>query len=97
MQQSTFEYNEKQLICAEFQGNANNNIALKNIYEYDIDKELYSEKKFKNEMLYQEVSYVINKSNKLLNSFIIRDLINKTLRIVKIKYDFSMLSKSDSK
>ena len=48
-------------------------------------------------MLYQEVSYVINKSNKLLNSFIIRDLINKTLRIVKIKYDFSMLSKSNSK
>ena len=97
MQQSTFEYNEKQIICAEFKGNANNNIALKNIYEYDIDKELYNEKKFKNEMLYQEVSYLINKSNKLLNSFIIRDLINKTLRIVKIKYDFSMLSKSDSK
>lgn len=97
MQQSKFEYNEKQMICAEFLGNANNNISLKNIYEYNIDKELYNEKKIKNEILYQEISYLIDKSNNLLNSFIIRDLTNKTLRIVKLKYDFGELSKFNSK
>ncbi len=97
MQQSKFEYNEKQMICAEFLGNANNNISLKNTYEYNIDKELYNEKKIKNEILYQEISYLIDKSNNLLNSFIIRDLTNKTLRIVKLKYDFGELSKFNSK
>jgi hypothetical protein len=45
-------------------------------------------------VLLKEVSYVSDSSNGLLNSFIIRDGINKSMRIVKLKYDFGLVSKS---
>jgi hypothetical protein len=53
--------------------------------------ELYTEKQYKNDILLREISYVSSKSDSLLNSFIIRDPSNKTMRIVKLKYDFGLL------
>ncbi|MBL7910515.1 MAG: hypothetical protein JNJ41_05640 [Bacteroidia bacterium] len=93
MQEHKFEYKNNHLSEARFKGNAHNNVDLKITYEYDNKDELYTEKHFKNETLIKEVSYVSDSSNGLLNSFIIRDPNNKTMRIVKLKYDFGSVSK----
>ena len=68
-------------------------IDLKINYEYDAKQELYSEKHYNNDVLEKEVSYITDSGNGLLNSFIIRDPKNKTIRIVKLKYDFGGVSK----
>ncbi|MDP3558265.1 MAG: hypothetical protein Q8T03_12905 [Bacteroidota bacterium] len=94
MQEHRFEYANNLLSEARFKGNAHTNIDLKITYEYDKNLELYAEKHYKNELLIKEVSYITDSGNGLLNSFIIRDPINKTMRIVKLKYDFGGVSKS---
>lgn len=93
MQESKFEYSGEKLVMASFEGNANNRVSLRNTYEYDAQHELYSEKQYKNGVLVREISYVTDKNDSLLNSFIIRDAANKTLRIVKLKYDTGAVSK----
>lgn len=93
VQEQNFTYKNNRMSSAEFKGNANNDVILKRTYEFDVKKELLTEKQFKNNVLLKEVSYVADNNNGLLNSFIIRDGINKTMRIVKLKYDFGMLSK----
>ncbi len=95
MQEQKFDYKGNKLSMAKFEGNANNSIALKNKYEYDEQGELYSELQYKNEVLMKEISYVSDKNNGLLNSIIIRDPTAKTIRIIKLKYDFGMLGKTD--
>jgi hypothetical protein len=94
MQENRFEYKDNRLVKAEFEGNANHNVLLKNTYEYDDMNELYTEKKYKNDILLREISYVTLKSDSLLNSIVIRDPINKTIRIIKLKYDIGMLGKT---
>lgn len=93
-QQSTFEYNGNRLTGVRFEGNASSPIVLRNTYEYDEKRELYAEKQYRNDVLQREISYVSDRNNGLLNSFIIRDPANKTMRIVKLKYDFGMIGKS---
>lgn len=95
MQEQKFEYNGNRLSVAHFRGNANNTIDLKITYEYDEkNKELYTEKHYKNDVLIKEISYITDSGNGLLNSFIIRDPNAKTMRIVKLKYDFGSVSKT---
>ena len=94
MQENRFEYKDERLTLAEFSGNANNKVLLKNTYEYDEMNELYTEKQYKNDVLIREISYVTNKADSLLNSIVIRDPINASIRIVKLKYDFGMIGKS---
>ncbi len=91
-----FSYKGNHLTEASFKGNAHHDIILKNVYEYDEYNELYGEKNYRNEVLLKEISYVRDRSTNLLNSFIIRDPNNKTMRIVKLKYDFGSISKSDN-
>jgi hypothetical protein len=88
IQKQHFEYDKNRLTFAEFKGNANGDITLKRTYEYDEKNELISEKQYKNGVLTAEISYITDASSQLLSSFIIRDQINKTMRIVKLKYDF---------
>jgi len=87
VQDQAFSYSGNKLVSAKFEGNANNRIVLLNTYEYDEHDELYTEKQYKNDQLIKEISYVTDRTNGLLNSFIIRDPANKSLRIVKLKYD----------
>jgi hypothetical protein len=94
MQEQYFEYAGNKLSSARFEGNANNRVSLRNTYEYDESNELYGEKQYKNDVLIREVSYITDKSNGLLNSFVIRDQINKTMRIVKLRYDLGMIGKA---
>ena len=93
MQEQKFEYDGNRMISARFEGNANNTVVLKNTYEYDENKELYSEKQYRNDVMEKELSYVTNKADGLLNSIVIRDPINKTIRIIRLKYDKSQISK----
>lgn len=94
MQESKYEYSGKHLTSATFEGNAANRVSMKNTYEYDELNELYTEKQYKNDVLLKEISYVTSKADTLLNSFVIRDHINKTMRIVKLKYDQGMIGSS---
>jgi hypothetical protein len=93
MQENKFEYKDNHLVLAQFEGNAHNKVLLKNTYDYDEWNELYTEKQFKNDILTREISYVTSKADTLLNSIVIRDPINKSIRIVKLKYDFGMIGK----
>jgi hypothetical protein len=91
MQESKYEYTNNRLSTAIFEGNTNNKLVLKNTYEYDETNELYTEKQYRNDVLLKEISYVTNKADTLLGSFVIRDHINKSMRIVKLKYDCGMI------
>ena len=97
MQEYKFTYAGGRLAMASFEGNASIPVILKNLYEYDEANELYGEKHFKNEVLEKEVSYITEKGTGLLNSFVIRDHLNKTMRIVKLKYDLGLVGKTEGK
>lgn len=92
VQEQKFTYQNNKLVSAEYVGNANANFKRKVEFEYDSQNELYTEKQYKNDVLIKEISYVTDKNNGLLNSFVERDPINKSMRIVKLKYDFGALS-----
>lgn len=93
MQGTRFEYKGKHLVTAVFDGNAGTRVLLKNTYEYDEIEELYSEKQYKNDVLVKEISYVTDKTDSLLKSVIVRDTLNKTMRIIRLKYDTGQVSK----
>lgn len=88
MQNAEFKYENGILTSAEFKGNANGDVILKSTYVCDSTNCIYTEKQFKNELLLKEISYVTERENKMLNSFIARDPINKTMRIVKLHYTY---------
>lgn len=94
MQESKFEYQGNNLVAAMFEGNAGNKVQMKNTYEYDTINELYSEKQFKNEVLVKEISYVTNKADSMLTSVIVRDTTNKSMRIIRLKYDTGQVSRN---
>ena len=87
-QNSTFEYNSKgQLIKASYKSNSNGDIEHVRNYEYDANDCLITEKQLKNGVLLKEISYVTDAAKKV-NSYIIRDPNNKSLRIVKLMYQY---------
>lgn len=93
-QENRFEYSGNHLVMAQFEGNTGNKVLIKNTYEYDELDELYTEKQYKNDILLREISYVTSKADSLLNSIVIRDPANKSIRIIKLKYDFGMIGRN---
>lgn len=88
VQQTHFSYNKKgQLAEATFKGNANGDVLISHIYEYDTLDCVYSEKQLKNDQVQFEISYVTDTTKKL-NSYIIRNPAEKTIRIVKLLYAY---------
>jgi hypothetical protein len=88
MQTYSFEYNAKhQLTKAISTSNSNGLKTLLKTYEYDSNDCLLTEKEYKNDLLIKEISYITD-SSKNVTSFIIRDPIEKTMRIVKLIYAF---------
>jgi len=82
----SFEYNSKhQMTKAISTSNSNGLRTLLKTYEYDSNDCLLTEKEYKNDMLIKEISYITDVS-KNVTSFIIRDPIEKTIRIIKLKY-----------
>jgi hypothetical protein len=88
VQNAEFKYNKGILSVAEFKGNANGDLVMKSTYECDSLGCIYTEKQFHNETLIKEISYVTDRNTKFLNSFITRDPIHKTMRIVKLFYTY---------
>jgi hypothetical protein len=87
-QNSNFEYNVKgQLTKASYKSNSNGDMEQVRTYEYDANDCLLTEKQFKNDLLLKEISYVTD-TNKKVNSYIIRDPNNKSIRIVKLMYQY---------
>lgn len=86
IQNTTYTYDKGHLTSATFKGNANGDVVLKNTYERDNMNCIYTEKQYKNDVELKEISYVTEKTNQRLNSFIIRDPIKKNMRIVKLLY-----------
>ncbi len=87
-QTSEFTYNAKgQLASAVYRSNANGELEQKRIYEYDANDCLLTEKQFRNGVLQREISYVTGPDKKL-NSYIIRDPNGKSMRIVKLLYNY---------
>lgn len=88
-QQSNFTYNAKgQLTSATYKTNVNGaDVEEKRTYEYDANDCLLTEKQYKNNVLLKELSYVTD-ANKKVNSYLIRDPNNKSIRIVKLIYQY---------
>lgn len=88
MQNSQFSYNAKgQLTSAVYKSNSNGELELSRTYEYDANDCLLTEKQFRNGVLQKEISYITD-ANKKLTSYIIRDTNNKTMRIIKLDYQY---------
>lgn len=87
-QQNSFEYNKKgQLTKATYKSNSNGDLEEIRTYEYDTNDCLLTEKQYKNSVLLKEISYVTDVDKKL-HSYLIRDPANKTIRIVKLFYQY---------
>lgn len=88
IQQSSFVYNEEgRLISAVYKGNTNGDQEESRTYDYDANGCVLTEKQYKNGVLQKEISYVTDASKKL-NSYLIRDPNAKTIRIVKLYYQY---------
>ncbi|MBP7809562.1 MAG: hypothetical protein KA163_09740 [Bacteroidia bacterium] len=86
IQNITYTYEKNQLTSVTFKGNANGDVVLKTTYERDNMDCIYTEKQYKNDVELKEISYITDRVNKRLNSFIVRDPIKKNMRIVKLLY-----------
>ncbi len=86
IQNTIYTYEKNQLTSATFKGNANGDVVLKTTYERDTMDCIYTEKQYKNDVLLKELSYITDRANRQLNSFIVRDPINLHMRIVKLFY-----------
>lgn len=88
VQQSSFVYNEEgRLISAVYKENSGGNTEQSRTYDYDSNGCLLTEKQYKNGVLQKEISYVTD-VNKKVNSYLIRDPNAKTIRIVKLYYQY---------
>lgn len=88
VQNAEYKYENGILTQAEFKGNANGDVVMKSTYECDSANCIYTEKQYRNEVLQKEISYVTTRNSNFLNSFIMRDPNNKTMRIVKLYYSY---------
>lgn len=88
-QNQEFEYNSKgQLTSAIFNSNANVSLSYKHTFDYDKNGWLLTEKRYKNNVLLTESSFVNDTNSALVNSIVIRDFVNKSIRIIKLKYAY---------
>ena len=85
---TSFGYNERNLLAEKkYTSNAGSNIELKETYEYKNDL-LDTEKHYKNNVLQIETGYVYDTGTNILNSFVTRDPLSKSLQIVKLIYTY---------
>jgi hypothetical protein len=87
-QKTTFQYDQfGQLTQKTFDTNADVAQSLKDTFEYDNRGNITWERQYKNGILLNERSYLFDSANELVTSFVIRDHINKSMRIVKLMYE----------
>ncbi len=82
-----FEYDDKRrLISATYMSNANSSFVNKITYEYDTSGWLLNARQYKNDELLTETGYVNDYKANMVNSLVIRDFVNQSIRIIKLKY-----------
>lgn len=84
-----YQYDAKgRLVKRTYMSNANGKFVENNVYEYDEQGNLLSEKNYENDMLSHEIAYLYNKRNALITSQVDRDFVNNSIQIVKYEYGF---------
>ncbi len=87
-EQINYEYNNRgNTIKRTYSSNSNGNQKEENVFEFDTDGTILSEKKHKNSELLNETSYLFDEK-KLIKSHINRDFKNASIGIVKYVYTF---------
>lgn len=87
-QVTKFTYNDKgQVTEKKYISNASGTMELKETYEYK-NGLLDTEKHYKNGVLISETGYVYDAGTNVLNSYVTRDPISKSLQIVKLVYTY---------
>lgn len=88
-QENVFQYDAKgNLLEKTFTSNESGNIKEYTAYKYDGNGVVLEEKKFKNDALISEMSYLYDETNTLLKSKISRDHKNNSIGIVKFGYSY---------
>ncbi len=88
-QESSFSYNDKkQLVEKKYKSNTGDVLNTKSTFEYDKEGNLLTEKQYRNETLFNELSYLFDALDQRVKSYLNRDHINKTIRITKVFYTF---------
>ena len=88
-QENTFQYDASgKLIEHTYISNQSGEVKEYTAYQYSKEGVLLEEKKFKNDVLLNEISYLYDESNNLLKSKISRDHKNTSIGIIKLGYSF---------
>jgi len=88
-QENVYQYDSNgNLLERTYTSNESGDIKEYTAYKYDGNAVVLEEKKFKNEVLLSEMSYLYDETNNLLKSKINRDHKNNSIGIVKFGYSF---------
>lgn len=88
-QENSYQYNSNgQVIERTYTSNESGDVKEYFVYKYDGNGVVLEEKKFKNDALISEMSYLYDETNNLLKSKINRDHKNNSIGIVKFGYSF---------
>jgi hypothetical protein len=88
-EENTYIYNaDKQLLEYTFTNNESGELKKRSVFEYNKNGMLLTEKKFKNNVLTDEINYLYDETNTFIKSEVNRDYINASIGIVKCDYTF---------
>ncbi|MBC7865119.1 MAG: hypothetical protein IAF38_19245, partial [Bacteroidia bacterium] len=88
-QQSKFIYDEfGRMKQRSFESNTDGTQAIRDTFEYDNRGNITWERQYKNGVLLNERSYLFDEKNELVTSYVIRDHIQKSMRITKLIYEY---------
>ena len=88
-QESTYTYNAaNQMTEKTYTSNSGGTLKTKSIFEYDAKGNLLTEKQYKSDVLFNELSYLFTDDDQRVKSFLNRDYINKAIRITKVDCTF---------
>lgn len=86
---NNYKYNNSGRISERInRSNENGDVNERTTYEYDVSGNLITEKRYKNEIQTQEMSYLYDDQKKLLKSLVTRYHLEKRIGIVKYSYEF---------
>lgn len=86
---STWKYNEKSHVTEHtYASNATGNVKQVWKFEYDAKENIIAEKRFKNDVQTNEISYLYDEKGEILKSQVNRDFPQKSIAIIKYSYEY---------